>query len=111
MNPVMISSSEKHARHTVLKLNHSSNYLNIKSWNDTGQQNKGLKSENDQNILILKWEESGIPSCLHEDEGIVINLCRFCVTVQVSPARTASQPRKGYEVQEVQWRCKYKTTR
>lgn len=52
MNPVMISISEKHARHTVLELNHSSNYLNIKSWNDTGQQNKGLKSENDQNILI-----------------------------------------------------------
>lgn len=50
MNP----STEKHARHTVLELNHSSNHLNIKSWNNTGQQNKRLKSENDQNTLIKK---------------------------------------------------------
>lgn len=48
----MISSTGNHARHIVLELTHSSDYLNIKSGNDTGQQNKGLKSENDQNILI-----------------------------------------------------------
>lgn len=74
MNPVMIPSTENHGRLTVLELNHCSDYLNIKSDNDTGQQNKGLKSENDQNILIKKQEESGILSCLHEEEGIAINV-------------------------------------
>lgn len=71
---MIISSIEKQARHTVLELNHSSNHLNIKSGNDTGQQNKGPKSENDQNILIKKWEESGIPSCLREEDSIVIHV-------------------------------------
>lgn len=34
-------------------------------------------------------------------------LRRLYVSVQVTPARTASQPGKGFEVQEAQQRCKY----
>lgn len=77
MNPVMISSTEKHARHTVLELNHSSNYLNIKSWIHTGQQNKGLKSENDQNILIKNGKSQAFLLAFLKKGALQLMLCRI----------------------------------